>query len=355
MNSEVLIRDPVFQLNLLLWMAKEQPPQGYVVRPVFFQSGFGFIYIENPFKFPQETLAAIEHSGQAIGKEPEPELLLGRRVDNIALYFEAKADSFSSSSTNARQARGHLLAVGQAFAEVMTPYQSCLLCYVVPEEKHSLMRECLTELSTGLSQGRLQPGPHSSHGLAVREQDLHYSWDDVFKQHVGVNTNSSVVMSGLKEDTDPSPLFIIYTDEDYADESKRDLLRRVMINQVHAVLVSDLNLLSLGGTYERSASSILLDMTDGVFQYLGRKRQKGMQRLVTENVFKRIAEFSKDRFPGLVSRQADSLRIRFTDQNMKESFLDWLEDFKRTAFRTDRPPDDPMLPFPDPKETNDGR
>lgn len=353
MNSELLIRDPVFQLNLLLWMTKEQPPQGYVVSPVFFQSGFGFIYIENPFKFPQETLAAIENARQDISKEPEPELLLGRRGDNIALYFEAKADSFSTSSTNAKQARGHLLAVGLAFAEVMTPYQSCLLCYVVPEEKCGLMKECLTDLSTGLSKEGLRPGSHSSHGLAVRGQDLHYSWDDVFKQHVGVNTNSSIVMSGLKEDTDPSPLFIIYTDEDYADENRRDLLRRIMINQVHAVLVSDLNLVPLGEAYERSASSILMDMTDGVFQYLGRERQKGMRRLVTENVFKRIAEFSKDKFPGLVSKQADLLRIRFTDQSLKESFLEWLEDFKRTAFRTDRPPDDPLLPFPEPNATND--
>src|SRR2546425_5240139 len=212
MNSELLIRDPVFQLNLLLWMAKEQPPQGYVVRPLFFEYGFGFIYIENPFKFPQETLAAIESSSQNISKEPEPELLLGRRVDNIALYFEAKADSFSTASTNAKQARGHLLAVGPAFAEVMTPYRSCLLCYVIPEEKCELMRECLTDLSTELLKERLQPGPHSSHGLAVRGQDLHYSWDDVFRQYVGVGTNSSIVMSGLKEDTDPSPLFIIYTD-----------------------------------------------------------------------------------------------------------------------------------------------
>jgi len=344
-NSELLIRDPVFQLNLLLWMAKEQPPQGYVVRPVFFQSGFGFIYIENPFKFPQETLAAIENACQDISKEPEPELLLGRRADNAALYLEAKADSFSPASTNAKQARGHLLAVGPAFAEVMDPYQSCLLCYVVPEEKCQLMRECLTDLSTGLLKQGLQPGPHSSHGLAVQGQNLHYSWDDVFRQHVGVGTNSSVVMSGLKGDTDPSPLFIIYIEEDYADESRRDLLRRVMINQVHALLVSDLNLLPLGETYERSASSILLDMTDGVFQYLGRERQKGMRRLVTENVFRRITEFSKDRFPGLVSRQADSLRIRFTDQTLKESFLEWLEDFKRTAFRTDRPSANTQLAF----------
>ena len=54
MNNELLVRDPVFQLNILLWMAKEQPAEGYRVRPVFFEHGFKIIYIEQPFPLPEE-------------------------------------------------------------------------------------------------------------------------------------------------------------------------------------------------------------------------------------------------------------------------------------------------------------
>ena len=32
MKPESLVRDPVFQLNLLLWMAKEQPQTFFVVQ-----------------------------------------------------------------------------------------------------------------------------------------------------------------------------------------------------------------------------------------------------------------------------------------------------------------------------------
>jgi len=78
MKANQLIRDSVFQLNLLLWMAKEQPPKGYVVKPLFFESNFGVIYIENRFAFPQETIAAIQKSQQDISTAPEPELMLGR-------------------------------------------------------------------------------------------------------------------------------------------------------------------------------------------------------------------------------------------------------------------------------------
>jgi hypothetical protein len=105
--------------------------------------------------------------------------------------------------------------------------------------------------------------------------------------------------SGLADDTDPSPLFLIYTDEDYPDAANRDLLRRCALNQIHALLVCDLHRVRADDPYECSAEAALLEMTDGLYRFLGRKRQKAMRRLVTENVFRRIADYCKDRFPGV--------------------------------------------------------
>jgi hypothetical protein len=45
MNHDSLIRDPLVQLNLLLWMAKEQPHHAFVVRPLYQELGFRLIYI----------------------------------------------------------------------------------------------------------------------------------------------------------------------------------------------------------------------------------------------------------------------------------------------------------------------
>jgi hypothetical protein len=353
MKTADLIRDPIFQLNLLLWMTKEQPPSGYVVKPLFFQTGFRVVYIEQPFPLPQETVRAIQTSERDISIAPEPELLLGRMPDKRALYFEAKANSFSSTSANCKQARAHLLAAGPAFGEVMAPYRSCLLCYVVPEETRPLMGECLSELVTDLGSCGLQPGTHSCHGLSVLDQELHYSWDESFQGHTGVSGTSAVVLSPVLEDTDPSPLFLIYTDEDYPGTEYRDLLRRCIVNQVHAYLVCDLHRQRFDDTYERSAQSLLTEMTEGLYDYLGRKRQKAMRRLVTENVFRRIAEFSKDRFPG-VQLQRDVLSITFADEQGKAGFLEWLEDFKRTAFQAAKPPDELPSLFDNVDDTAEG-
>src|SRR5262249_1824479 len=94
--------------------------------------------------------------------------------------------------------------------------------------------------------------------------------------------------------------------------------------------------------YERSAESLLGEMTGGLYEYLGRKRQKAMRKLVTENVFRRVADFSKARFPG-VQLKGDLLRVTFADERGKTEFLEGLEDFKRTAFRADRPLEEPLF------------
>ncbi|MCH8047862.1 MAG: hypothetical protein IID44_29560 [Planctomycetes bacterium] len=342
MKLHSLIRDPVFQLNLLLWMAKEQPKNEYVVKPVFFESGFQLFYIQHPFPFPPESMSAIDSSDLSISKHPEPELLLRRSTDQHALYFEAKAESFSPESTTARQARGHLLAVGDAFAEVFAPLESCLLCYVLPEERRDLMVECLAELTEQMTEQNLSVGETSVHGLAIENQDLLYIWDHRFKQHSGIVEDSIAVMTGLSEDTDPSPLFLVYSVEDYPDKQNQNLHRRAMIDQIHALLVCALNALPPNTEYERSAEAVLMEMTDGVYEYIGRERQKQMRRLVRNNVFRRIADYAKDRFDDVVSLESSVLRIQFPTKIRKSSFLDWFEDFKKTTFSAEKPVHDPQ-------------
>ncbi len=347
MNHESLIRDPLVQLNLLLWMAKEQPHEAFVVRPLYHELGFRLIYIEHPFKFPQETLNAIDASKLAISREPEPEVILGRIADRHALYFEAKADSFSPDSDNSKQARGHLLATGSAFAEVMAPLSSCLLCYLVPEGNRVLMHDCLDTLSQQLSDEGFEPGLHSTHGLSVVDRELRYSWDEAFKGHLAVDDDGATVMRDLDVDTDPTPLLLVYSVEDYPDKERQDLLRQSLIDQVHALLLSELHRLVPGAAYECNADSLLHEMTDGIFDFLGRRRQKGMRDLVRQNVLRRIQEYCRNRFEDIITLTGGVLRITFPNQDRKASFLDWFEDAKRTAFAAKKPRQESLPLFPD--------
>lgn len=351
MKNEVLLRDPVFQLNLLLWMVKEQPSIGYRVRPFFYENGFRLVYIEQPFAFPDATARAIETSALNISKAPEPEMILSRNADKKGLYFEAKTDSFGPDSSNSRQARGHLLACGPAFAETLAPLQLALLCYVVPRDCCARMAECLTNLTTELQSAALTPGLHSVQGLEVAARDLVYSWDNAFKKHIGVTGDSVAVVHDLQADTDPSPLLLIYSDQDCPNPERSGYYRRVLINQVVAKLVSDLNLLPIEQTYIITARELLQQTTDGVLNYLALDRQRNMIRIVRQNIFGRIASFWRDKSFTPVHLEADRLQINFKDNFAKGELMDWLEDPKRTAFIDQMPPtDQPLLPGIEPPQ-----
>jgi hypothetical protein len=81
---------------------------------------------------------------------------------------------------------------------------------------------------------------------------------------------------------------------------------------------------------------LLTKTSDGVFQYLGRKRQKGLAQLIRENVLTRIFEQWKDKQQGLRWAE-DALTIVWTVIGEKEQFLDWLED-RHTKFEASKPP-----------------
>jgi hypothetical protein len=230
LRTNELLQDPVFQLNLLLWMAKEQPRQNYRVKPLFYENGFKIVYIEMPFPIPEETVKVASDSDLNIRIAPEPELILGRDNDKKALYFEAKANSHGPDSSNAKQAMGHLVATGPVFAEVLTPLELCLLCYVLPEEKRALMSECLSVLSDRLIQGGLTPGLFSTHGLVVEGNHLEYKWDQAFVEYLGINGDGVSIMDEIEDDTDPSPLILLFSDEDCSDTDKRDFYRQVVLN-----------------------------------------------------------------------------------------------------------------------------
>lgn len=345
MNTDTILRDPVFQLNILLWMSRQQPVKGYLVRPLFQEMGFTIVYIEYPFPLPEDAVRAVDASGLDISVAPEPDVLLKRDADSSALYFEAKACAFSPASSTARQARGHLLATGPAFAEVMAPIQKCMLCYVVPEANRPQMDSCLTSLNGELASHGLKPGKHSVHGLSLVGTNVVYSWDGVFKAHTGRPEDHLIVLEGVKADTDPSPLFLVFCDDDYPDPERQNMARQALQNQVYSVLLCELNLSTTSSTYTRNIDDLLHKTSDGVFQYLGRDRQRRMRRLIRENLLKRIASFWREKTPGLVQLDNDMLKVTFRDADERDKFLAWLEDYKRTSFDATKPEHEEPLPL----------
>jgi len=339
MKTELLLQDPVFQLNILLWMAKEQPPGHFRVRPLFHELRFSVMYIEQPFRFPESSIRDIDASGMDISRQPEPELILSRMEGNKAFYFEAKAGSFSPESSNRKQALGHLLAAGPAFSEVYAPLTTCLLCYVLPAGERGLMADCLADLSTELSAKGLEPSRYSVHGLSVEDSQLVYAWDQAFCDHVDNIEQRAVLINHVENDTDPAPLLLVFSDEDCPNCETRDFYRRALIEQVRASLLCDLHSLDVGVHLSMTVDDVLVNTTEGLFNFLGRQRQKSLRRFVRENVLCHLYDHWKEKQPGAITLDGNELTVQWNAGDQKEEFLDWLED-RRRAFPLSRPPEE---------------
>jgi hypothetical protein len=106
-----------------------------------------------------------------------------------------------------------------------------------------------------------------------------------------------------------------------------------------------LNQTSLDGGYTRTIDELLHKTTGGVFQYIGRERQKRMRCLIRENLFKRIFNFWREKEPDLVRLENYTLKVQFRDSAQRVNFLDWLEDYNRTDFSTATPPPEESVPL----------
>jgi hypothetical protein len=358
MQPDEYLRDPVFQLNLLIWMAKEQPEDYWRIRPVFYELGFGFIYIEQPFPLPEILQKVLKQTTDIlISTQPEPDMILGRSTDQKALYFEAKANSFSADSPNSptKQAYGHLLAVGPVFPEVLKPLGSALLCYVLPQNKLRGMGTCLTKLTGRLNAKNFKPGPYSLHGLSIKQsktnKSLMYSLDVASKKYIGTSKSKFTIMNHLSEDTDPSPLLLVFTDEDCPDRTKIGFYRRVVIDQYHAALLCRFHSNMVTLSCQVGVDELLEITTQGIWEYLGWKRQKSLRNLVRQNIFKPIVEKWKDKLPGGVIFSYDTLEITWNSFKEKEEFLDWLEDW-RGKFPDEKPKEEELPLFDSLEETD---
>jgi hypothetical protein len=101
--------------------------------------------------------------------------------------------------------------------------------------------------------------------------------------------------------------------------------------------------ITLTERFATTAAAILKITSQGAFSYLGLERQKGMERLVRENVFRKIRDYWSDREPDLVVLDGRSLVIDFKNETKKATFLEWLEskpvdfeDSKPTGEETDQ-------------------
>lgn len=118
MTPEALIKDPLFQLNLILFLSMPVPDDAEI-EPVLLKAGYSLLYIERPITVPPLSRAQLLDKGYQVNGQVCPEILLEHAPSYSFLVVECKTASFGPNSTTARQARGYLTLNGKGLSELV--------------------------------------------------------------------------------------------------------------------------------------------------------------------------------------------------------------------------------------------
>lgn len=237
-----LVSDPLFQLNVLLWLT--QPlPEGNTITPLLYRCGFRVYAIAPALGVPLDVMLAAQQAGVKVQPNGRPDVVLTHEQERRFALAECKASSFGPAVEAAEQARAFLLMSGRRAAEVLgldaTQLSDAILAYTVPETHKPTLQPTLTTLEGELNGRGLPAGRSTILGVQTGTQELTVSIDAVGSAFFGLPAGLHAAMK-LGPDTSPRPLYFIPYDPDLSPtDEERLFCKRVLFERIHsAVLVA---------------------------------------------------------------------------------------------------------------------
>jgi hypothetical protein len=241
MNDTPFAPTPLFQLNLMLFLAWPAPPS--FVEPIFWREGFELRSIAPSIGVPLEALARAQMANLPIQPTASPELLLEQNSQQQLLLIECKSSSFGSASSTSQQARALLACTGPYLAERIGVAEAMAwkgyLLYVISGGQESPMQDTLQALGQELQAARISAASGGAMGIHVRADGVYLSPDarsNIPVQALRQSLANGVQVMALEQDEDPRPLYLIPFDPSVGVDDPVE--RRVLEERVRQALTS---------------------------------------------------------------------------------------------------------------------
>ena len=172
-SDAVLVSDPVFQLNVLLW-ALEDVPDITAVRPVLRTAGYELESLGRRLLLPADepTVSALRDiSGSADRSPCHPDLCIDNQDDPVTLVVELKSHGFSQDSSNVRQAVKLAVAshdLSASYAE--TQPRPGHVVYGTVENDAARLAETLQGLSESVASQGVSSAPTATVGISIDDE-----------------------------------------------------------------------------------------------------------------------------------------------------------------------------------------
>ncbi len=257
-DSRIILGDPIFQLNTVLWMLQPAPHDA-PIRPVLRDAGYLLGALSRNLPPPFELRPGLV---RLVGSDtpPAPDVLAEPPAGSPWLVLECKGSSFGVDSSTTRQALKLLAASADLRSSLGlaadTPAPG-LVAYVTRQEDRDRLAGTLRELRGRLGEAGLPSSGTGVLGLAREVGGGLYaalSPGDEWPEAVASVFDPPALVAGLDEDVDPRPLYLVPWDPSVQqDPEMRAFCRAVLFARITSEAIAVLG-------HERVPQRIILKL-----------------------------------------------------------------------------------------------
>ncbi|MBE0478315.1 hypothetical protein IBX65_04255 [Candidatus Aerophobetes bacterium] len=248
LNIDDLCKDPLFQLNLAIWLAQPQLSQYSCIYPLFYKSGLNIYSIGPLLALPPDIRLVVTEKINC-QNAVRPDLILETQGKKKFCVLECKSSSFGSDSSAASQARTLLLIAGPVLSEVLAigkrGENKGILCYFIGPNNIELMERTLEDLERGIKEkANLESGNYGCFQIRSSQSEIILEYPEKTKRFLNLMDKSPIKVIQFEEDTDPRPLYFIPYDPNINQtKQEQQFCRRVLFERILSYVISN-----IGGT-----------------------------------------------------------------------------------------------------------
>jgi len=211
--TDVLLADPVFQLNVVLWTVQPLPPTA-PIEPVLRRAGYELHAVGPPLPAaPSARPALLMLVGSA--DAPKPDVVLAHHTDPSFLVVECKAQGFGSGGAGERQVVKLLAAAHSLNGPLglpVNPDRPGYVAYLTVAPEHSMLLVTLLGAQERLREEGVAPGGAGTLGLHAEDDGV---WVDAGQVDewpppaAAALANRVRIVSFSSPGEDPRPFYLI--------------------------------------------------------------------------------------------------------------------------------------------------
>ncbi len=329
MTDANILSDPIYQLNLALWLL-ETLPIGAAIRPLLRETGFSLESIARPLPLDPSVRLQVANSGLNVGQEPKPDVLANDDSQTRFLLIECKGRAFTTGSVDSsRQARSLLIVsddLAGALALSPTPPRKGTVTYLTVDSEADTLQRTLLDLRGELNGHGLPASQAAVLGISQGEDGVYLSTHapaGALPADLETALSEPQRVHHLQPGEDPAPLYFIPWDPS-VDQTRTRAQQglRILQERVRMAALSVIGRSTAPGEVLLDIDELLDEATFQMFKrWRGRDEVKGVQR-ESRGFLERLLSSAEVQ----ITRSGNpyGLRLKLESEDQREKVLDHL-------------------------------